>query len=134
VRAAVVAHQLVLRIYLGPAGGGHLGRAVRRVRVDGQNLVDQRVVVRLAVYGVDLVYDPTHRVGHVAAGQHRADREAELALAAGQGLQVGKLLVVVGAMLKPLYSVHGHHTPYVRFHITAPVSYRTLPDLSILIP
>src|SRR5215218_4096471 len=132
--APVVAHQLVLRVDLGAPGGGHLGRAVRGVRVDSQDLVHQRMAVRLAVHGVDLVYDPTHRVGHVAAGQHRADREAELALAAGQGLQVGELLVVVGAMLKPLYSVHGHHTPYVRFHITAPVSYRTLPDLSILIP
>src|SRR5829696_255790 len=132
VRAAVVAHQLVLRVDLGAPGGGHFSRAVRGVRVDGQDLVHQRMVTGLPVYVVDLIYDPAHGVGHVAAGQHRADREAELAFAAGQGLEVRKLPVVVGAMLKPLYSVHGHHTPYVHLHITAPVSYPISWVLSIL--
>jgi hypothetical protein len=90
------------------------------------------MVPTLAVYGVDLIDYSTDRVGHVAARQYRADREAELALAASQGLEVRKLLVVVGAMLKPLYSVHGHHTPYVGLHITATVSYRISSALSIL--
>src|SRR5215204_7827486 len=90
------------------------------------------MVSGLAVYGVDLVYDSADGVGDVAAGQHRADREAELPLAAAHGLQIREPRVVVGAMLKPLYGVHGHHTPCVGLHITATVSYRICRALSIL--
>jgi hypothetical protein len=60
----------------------------------------------LPVYFVDLVDDPAHGVGDVAAGQDGADGQAELALAPAQSAEVRKLLVVIGAMLKPLYSVH----------------------------
>jgi hypothetical protein len=55
---------------------------------------------------VDLVDDPAHGVGDVAAGQDRADRKAEVALAGAQSLQVRELPVVIGAMLKPLNGVH----------------------------
>src|SRR5215210_8007672 len=106
VRAAVVAHELVLRVDLSAPRCGHLRGTVRGVRVDGEDLVDQRMVPRLGVYGVDLVDYHAHGVGDVAAGQHGADRQAELALAAAQGIEVRKLPVVIGAMLKPLYSVH----------------------------
>src|SRR5918995_1475246 len=106
VRAAMVAHELVLRVDLGAPGGGHRCGAVRRVRVDGEDLVDQRIIAGQTVDGVDLVHDPAHGVGDVAAGQYRADRQAEVALAGTQGLQVRKLRVVIGAMLKPLYGVH----------------------------
>src|SRR5918995_1604203 len=53
VRAAVVAHELVLRVDFGAPGGGHLCGAIRGVRVDGEDLVDQRISPRLLVYGVD---------------------------------------------------------------------------------
>jgi hypothetical protein len=36
----------------------------------------QRMVPGLAVYSVNLVGDPAHGVGDVAAGQHSADHEA----------------------------------------------------------
>ena len=41
VRAAVVAHELVLGVDLGAPRGGHLGRAVWGIRVDGHDLVGQ---------------------------------------------------------------------------------------------
>jgi hypothetical protein len=58
------------------------------------------------VDGVDLIDDTAHGVGDVAAGQDRADRQAEVALAGAESLQVREPLVVIGAMLKPLYGVH----------------------------
>jgi hypothetical protein len=53
-----------------------------------------------------LVDDAAHGVGDVTAGQDRADRKAQVALAGAKSLQVRELSVVVGAMLKPLNGVH----------------------------
>jgi hypothetical protein len=64
------------------------------------------MIARQAVDGVDLIDDPAYGVGDVAAGQNRADRQAEVALAGAQSLEVRELPAVIGAMLKPLYGVH----------------------------
>jgi hypothetical protein len=78
VGAAVLAHKLVLREDLGAPPGGDVGGAVGGVGVDHQDLVHQRVLAGPPVYRVDLVDDPAYGVGHVARGQHGADREAPL--------------------------------------------------------
>ena len=84
--------------------------------VDGEDLVDQRMITRLMVDGVDLVDDTAHGVGDVAAGQDRTDREAEVALAGAESLQVRELLVVIGAMLKPLTAFTTSHSLHRSLH------------------
>jgi hypothetical protein len=64
------------------------------------------MIARQAVDGVDLLDDIAHGVSDVTAGQDRADRKAQVALAGAQSLQVRELSVVIGAMLKPLNGVH----------------------------
>jgi len=79
---SVVTHQLVLGEHLRPVARGDFRRPIRGVGVDDDDLVDQRYVGRNpSVQGVDLVDDLADRVGDVAAGQYRADREPELPLA-----------------------------------------------------
>ncbi len=111
VGAAVLAHQVVLREDLRALPGGDGGRAVGGVGVYDQDLVDQEVPARAAVYRVDLVDDPADGVGDVARGQHGADREAPLALPAAQLPQVREALEVIRAMLKPIPGVHVLQAP-----------------------
>src|SRR5215204_4128169 len=122
VRTTVVAHELVLGVDLSALRCGHFRGTVRRVSVDSKDLVYQRMISRLAVYGVDLVDDPAHGVGDVAAGQDRADRKAEVALAGAQSLKIRELPVVIGAMLKPFCRISVYDASITCLRHTAPQS------------